>query len=88
MDYKTYTITYNRANIPKVFGDLDFLKLIDRLDRSLPQEAYVQGVSLDGYAVHVRSPKPIENLREIAVKHNNEKFSVNTITTHTTTPLP
>ena len=86
MDYKTYTITYNRPNTKEIA--LDFLKLIDRLDRSLPQEAYVQGVSLDGYAVHVRSPKPIENLRGIAVKHNNEKYSVNTITTHTTTPLP
>ena len=86
MNYKTYTITYNKPNTKEIA--LDFLKLIDQLDRSLPQEAYVLGVSLDGYAVHVRSLNPIENLREIAVRHNNEKYSVNTITTHTTTPLP
>jgi hypothetical protein len=86
MDYKTYTITFNSPESKEIA--LDFLRLVDRLDRSLPQEAYVQGVSLNGYAVHVRSPKAIENLREIAVNHNNDKYTVNTITTDTTTALP
>ena len=81
-----YTITFNQYNNKEIA--LDFLKLVDKIDRSLPQEAYVQGVSLKGYAVHVRSPKAIENLREIVVKHSNEKYTVNTITTDTTTPLP
>ena len=77
-----YTITFNQYNNKEIA--LDFLKLVDKIDRSLPQEAYVQGVSLKGYAVHVRSPKAIENLREIVVKHSNEKYTVNTITTDTT----
>jgi sporulation-control protein spo0M len=81
-----YTITFNQYNNKEIA--LDFLKLVDKIDRSLPQEAYVQGVSLKGYAVHVRSPKAIENLREIVVKHSNEKYTVNTITTDTTTALP
>lgn len=86
MDYKTYTITFNSPESKEI--SLDFLRLVDRLDRSLPREAYVQGVSLKGYTVHVRSPKAIENLREIAVNHNNDKYTVNTITTDTITPLP
>ena len=81
-----YTITFNQYNNKEIA--LDFLRLVDKIDRSLPQEAYVQGVSLKGYAVHVRSPKAIENLREIVVKHSNEKYTVNTITTDTTTALP
>jgi len=86
MDFKTYTITYNSPNTKEIA--LDFLKLIDGLDRSLPNDAYVQGVSLERYAVHIRSPKGIENIRDIVIKHNTEKYTVNTITTDTTTPLP
>ena len=82
MDYKTYTITFNSPDSKEIA--LDFLRLVDRLDRSLPQEAYVQGVSLKGHAVHVRSPKAIENLREIAINQNNDKYTVNNITTDTT----
>ena len=81
-----YTITYNT---PKAKGiAMDFLTLADNVCRSLPHEAYVQGVSLQDGVLTIRSPKAIENLRDIAVKHNTDKYTVNTITTDTTTPLP
>ena len=81
-----YTITYNT---PKAKGiAMDFLSLADKVCRSLPHEAYVQGVSLQDGVLTIRSPKAIENLRDIAVKHNTDKYTVNTITTDTTTPLP
>ena len=84
MDYKTYTITFNSPESKEIA--LDFLKLVDRLDRSLPQEAYVQGVSLDNYAVHIRSAESIENLQEIATRLNSDKYQVTDVF-NTTTPL-
>ena len=84
MDYKTYTITFNSPESKEIA--LDFLKLVDRLDRSLPQEAYVQGVSLDNYAVHIRSAELIGNLQEIATRLNSDKYQVTDVF-NTTTPL-
>jgi len=83
---KTYIVTYN---IPKSKGvALDFLTLADKVCRSLPHEAYVQGVCLEDGVLTIRSRYPIENLRDIAVKHNTDKYTINTITTDTTAPLP
>ena len=83
---KTYIVTYNS---PKTKGvAMDFLSLADKVCRSLPHEAYVQGVSLESGILTIRSQYPIDNLRDIAVKHNTDKYKVNTITTDTTTPLP
>jgi len=84
MDYTTYTITFNSPESKEIA--LDFLRLVDRLDRSLPQEAYVQGVSLDNYAVHIRSAESIENLQEIATRLNSDKYQVTDVF-NTTTPL-
>lgn len=81
-----YTIAYNMPKSKEIA--MDFLTLADKVCRSLPHEAYVQGVSLQDGVLTIRSPKAIENLRDIAVKHNTDKYTVNTITTNTTTPLP
>ena len=83
---KTYIVTYNKPNTKDIA--IDFLSLADKVCRSLPHEAYVQGVSLESGTLTIRSTNPIENLREIAVKHNTDKYTVNTISTDTTTPLP
>ena len=83
---KTYIVTYNTPKTKDIA--MDFLSLADKVCRSLPHEAYVQGVSLKDGVLTIRSPKAIENLRDIAVKHNTDKYTVNTITTDTTTPLP
>ena len=83
---KTYIVTYNKPNTKDIA--IDFLSLADKVCRSLPHEAYVQGVSLESGTLTIRSTKAIENLREIAVQHNTDKYTVNTITTDTTTPLP
>ncbi len=83
MDYKTYTITYTQPDTQTI--SLDFLQLVDKVDRSLPQEAYVQGVSLDNYAIHIRSAESIENLQEIATKLNSDKYIVTDVF-DTTTP--
>ena len=83
---KTYIVTYNKPNTKDIA--MDFLSLADKVCRSLPHEAYVQGISLDSGTLTIRSPNPIENLREIAVKHNTDKYTVNTIFTDTATPLP
>ena len=84
MDYKTYTITYTQPDTQTI--SLDFLQLVDKVDRSLPQEAYVHGVSLDSYAIHIRSAESIENLQEIAVRLNSDKYIVTDVF-DTTTPL-
>ena len=83
---KTYIVTYNKPNTKDIA--MDFLSLADKVCRSLPHEAYVQGVSLESGTLTIRSTNAIENLREIAVQHNTDKYTVNTITTDTTTPLP
>ena len=82
-----YTITYNccKAKSRKASVSLDFLEVIDKLDRSLPAEAYVQGVSLASYIVTVKSTEGIENLRDIAAKATSENYSVNTITLNSAT---
>ena len=84
MNYTTYTITFNSPESKEIA--LDFLRLVDRLDRSLPQEAYVQGVSLANYAIHIRSAESIENLQEIAARLNSDKYTVTDVF-DTTTPL-
>ena len=83
---KTYIVTYNKPSTKYIA--MDFLSLADKVCRSLPHEAYVQGVSLESGTLTIRSTNAIENLREIAVKHNTDKYTVNTIATDTTTPLP
>lgn len=83
---KTYTIAYNKANTKGI--NMDFLDLANKLDRSLPYEAYVQGVCLQDGVLTIRSRYPIDNIRDIAIKHNTDRYTVNTITTDTTTPLP
>jgi len=74
-----YTISYN---MPKDKGiSIDFLSLVAKLCRSLPYEAYVQGVSLQSGVLTIRSPKPIKNLRDLAIKHTTDKYTINTIST-------
>jgi hypothetical protein len=74
-----YTVSYN---MPKGKGiSIDFLSLVDKLCRSLPHEAYVQGVSLQSGVLTIRSPKPIKNLRDLVVKHTTDRYTLNTITT-------
>lgn len=86
----TYTITYNncKSKSREASVSLDFLEVIDKLDRSLPTEAYVQGVSLVDYVVTVRSPHAIQTLRDIAVETTSENYSVNTVTLDNTTHMP
>ena len=55
--------------------------LATKLCRSLPHEAYVQGISLDSAVLTIRSPKPISNLREIVANNSNDKYTLNSIAT-------
>lgn len=74
-----YTVTYNKPT-SKGIG-LDFLNMATKLCRSLPSEAYVQGVCLQDAVLTIRSPKPIDDLREIAIKNCGDKYTVNSIST-------